>query len=69
MGAKHYWKRNEILYLGELKEKYTGILTHWSKIVDMFNAKYSYDMTIPELQKAYETYYGGKTNGSRKRNK
>lgn len=51
---KHYWKKNEILYLKELAEKYNNDL---DKIVKGFNEKYSYDLSSDNIKNALFSYH------------
>lgn len=50
---KHYWKKNEILYLKELAEKYNDL----EKIVKGFNEKYSYDLSSDNIKNALFSYH------------
>ena len=55
---KHYWKKNEILYLKELHAKYTTfMLVRWDWIAKDFNEKYNKTFSQDELKRAYEYYF------------
>lgn len=55
---KHYWKKNEILYLKELHDKYTTFMhVHWDWITKEFNEKYNKSFSADELKRAYEYYF------------
>lgn len=58
---RHYWKKNEVIFLGELTRRYTNILgIAWDMVQNQFNFKYKSELTISELIQAYDRYYGGR---------
>lgn len=54
MANKHYWKKNEILYLLELENKFKHDFFKFKKITREWNQKYSYDLTEDEIKKEFE---------------
>lgn len=55
---KHYWKKNEIKFLGELVDKHcSGVFKHWNIVETKFNEKYSYGLSSDELKNAYKLYF------------